>query len=270
MKYGQLYHQALSDSVTLYWCKPENAPAQVEYEIFWEGRQIGATCRTHFTVEDLEPGQICHAEVRLNGQSLGACRIQARPALRQLNVRGFGASGDGAAMDTAALQKAIDACGPEEEVYLPKGIYRTGALRLHSDMALHLEAGAVLQGTDCPEDYLLYIPSRFEGIEQKCYSSLLNLGELDHSSGPNCRNVLIYGEGTISSGGQALAQRVIDSERERLRDCLAENPALVASCENDHTIPGRTIPGRVRPRLINLSNCENVRITGLTLKNGAS
>lgn len=34
MKDGQLYHQALPDAVTLYWCKPENAPAQAKYDIF--------------------------------------------------------------------------------------------------------------------------------------------------------------------------------------------------------------------------------------------
>lgn len=265
MKRGQLYAQALPDAVTLYWRKPKNAPIQAEYDIFLDDQRVGSAYRTHFTLEHLEADQVCQLEVKLDGQSLGAIRTRTRPAFHRLDVRGFGVFGDGNTMDTAALQKAIDACGPEDEVYLPAGVYRTGALRLHSDMALHLDEGAVLQGTDRPEDYLPRIHSRFEGIEQECYSSLLNLGELDHASGPNCRNVLIYGRGIISSGGQVLARRIIELERERLRDYLSENAELVASCENDHTIPGR-----VRPRLINLSNCENVRITGLTLKNGAS
>ena len=70
-------------------------------------------------------------------------------------------------------------------------------------MALYLDEGAVLQGSSETEDYLPRIPSRFEGVEQECYSSVLNLGELDHSAGPNCRDVLIYGKGKIASGGQA-------------------------------------------------------------------
>ena len=95
-------------------------------------------------------------------------------------------------MNTATLQAAIDDCGPDQEVYFPAGVYRTGGLRLHSDMAVHLAKGAVLQGTDDPMDYLPKIESRFEGAHQMCYQSLLNLGELHADAGPNCRNVLIY------------------------------------------------------------------------------
>lgn len=256
---------ATAASVTLWWEKPPAAGPGERYAVFLDGAAAGETGKTHFTLENLRPDTGYTAEVRFRGAVLGAVPVRTEKARRRLDVGAFGAAGDGKTMDTAALQAAIDRCGPEEEVYLPAGIYRTGALRLHSDMALYLDEGAVLQGTDRPEDYLPRIPSRFEGIEQECYSSLLNLGELDHTAGPNCRDVLIYGRGTIASGGQKLALAVIESERERLRDYLAANAALVATCENDHTIPGR-----VRPRLINLSNCENVRISGLTLENGAS
>lgn len=254
-----------STSATLWWEKPPAAGPNERYTVSLDRAAAGETNRTHFTFESLSPDTVYMAEVRFQGAVVGTVQIHTEKTRRRLDVRAFGAAGNGEAMDTTALQTAIDRCGPEDEVYLPAGIYRTGALRLHSNMALYLDEGAVLQGTDHPEDYLPRIPSRFEGIEQECYSSLLNLGEMDHTTGPNCRNVLIYGKGTIASGGQKLALAVIESERERLRDYLAVNAALVATCENDHTIPGR-----VRPRLINMSNCENVRITGLTLKNGAS
>lgn len=252
-------------TATLWWEKPAAVGPDVRYNVCLDGSNAGETDRTHFTFENLSPDTEYTADVTLDGVAIAAFRFRTEKTRRRLDVHTFGATGDGVTMDTAALQTAIDRCGPEDEVYLPTGVYRTGALRLHGDMAVYLEEGAVLQGTDRPEDYLPRIPSRFEGIEQECYSSLLNLGQLDHTTGPNCRNVLIYGKGTIASGGQKLALAVIDSERERLRDYLAANAALVATCENDHTIPGR-----VRPRLINMSNCENIRITGLTLENGAS
>ena len=175
------------------------------------------------------------------------------------------AAGDGVTMDTRAIQRAIDDCGAGDVVYLPGGIYKTGALRLHSNMELYLEEGATLQGTDNPEDYLPRIWSRFEGTELSCYSSLLNMGELDHKSGANCENILIRGKGTIASGGRSLAKNVIDLETERLKEELAALGDKIKEYEKPETIPGR-----VRPRLINISNCQNVRISGVTLKDGAS
>ena len=44
------------------------------------------------------------------------------------------------------------------------------------------------------------------------------------------------GEGTIASGGQVLATRIIDSERERLRDYLAANAALTVSSHHSKSI----------------------------------
>jgi len=259
-----IFYCAAADSLTLFWDKPEQAAGAVQYEVLLDSSPAGTTDRTHFTISGLTPDTEYRVEVWMDGAALGSCTARTGPRLQRLNVRDFGAAGDGEAMDTAALQRAIDTCGPGQEVYLPAGTYCTGALRLHSRMALYLDADAVLQGTAVPEDYLPRIHSRFEGTEMECYSSLLNLGELDHAGGPNCHDVLIYGKGTIASGGQVLASRIIESERERLKDYLAANAALAASCEND-----RTIPGRVRPRLIHLSNCQNIRISGLTLKNGA-
>lgn len=262
----RLFFQTTFNTVTLYWDKPETAAANEEYEVFFDGALVQTVGRTHCTLEHLLPDTPLHATVRQkSGDMIGHVQVRTAKARKRIHVVDLGAVGDGETMNTAVLQHAIDACGEGEEVYFPKGVYRTGALRLHSDMALYLEEGAVLQGTEDPEDYLPRIPSRFEGTELLCYSSLLNLGTLDHRSGPNCRNVLIYGKGVIASGGQVLANRIIDLERVRLKAYLSANSDLVASCEND-----RTIPGRVRPRLINLSNCQNVRISGLTLQNGAS
>lgn len=163
------------------------------------------------------------------------------------------------------LQAALDDCGPDDMVYFPAGVYLTGALGIHSNTEIYLDEDAILQGTCEIKDYLPRIPSRFEGIELMCYSSLLNLGAMCHGTGPNCENVLIHGKGTIASGGHVLARRVIENERKLLTEYLEKNQSLISTCENSDTIPGR-----VCPRLINMSNCRNVRISGLTLKNGAS
>ncbi len=258
---------ALDTALTVWWEQPQEAQRGARYTVLLDGKPAGETDRTHWTLFGLAPDTEYCVQVCLGASLIGEINGRTGKTRRALNVADapFYAAGDGQTMNTAALQAAIDACGPEEEVYLPAGVYLTGALRLHSDMALHLAEGAVLQGTENPMDYLPKIESRFEGIHQMCYQSLLNLGELHADAGPNCRNVLIYGAGTISGGGQPLALNIIDREKELLKEELAALGDKIKEYENDHTIPGRA-----RGRLINLSNCEHVRVTGLTLQNGAS
>ncbi|MDO4267383.1 MAG: glycosyl hydrolase family 28 protein [Eubacteriales bacterium] len=260
---------ALEDSITQWW-EPQRTKdgKRRQYRILLDGQETAVTEKTYLTIENLEPDREYSVEILPvdGGHFVSAC-IRTSPEKRRLDVTKapYLAAGDGKAMDTRAIQQAIDDCGPEEKVYLPAGIYKTGALRLHSNMELYLEEGAVLQGTACQEDYLPRIKSRFEGTEMECYSSLLNLGELNREGGYSCENVLIRGKGVIASGGQALARSIIESERIRLREYLKELGDKVQECENLDTIPGR-----VRPRLINISNSRNIRISGLTLANGAS
>ena len=258
---ANIYTLSGPDSLTVYWELPARPAAR--YDVFLDGARRGSTGRTHFTLRDLAPDTSYEIEVR----PLGRVRARTEAPKRRLDVTAppFGAAGDGVTDDTAALQRAFDACGVGDCVYFPAGVYRSGALFGHSDMELYLDRDAVLQGAAEPEAYAPRIRSRFEGTEMECYASLLNFGRLDHAAGPNCRNVRIWGEGTIRGGGYALAWATIQSEKERLREQLAAMPELVASCENENTIPGR-----VRGRLINLSNCEQVRIAGLTLADGPS
>ena len=131
----------------------------------------------------------------------------------------------------------------------------TGSLRLHSDMELYLDKGAVLRGTAEAGRLSARIWSRFEGTEMECLSGLLNLGKADHTAGADSRNVVIRGGGTIEGGGRLLAERVIEAERERLKDYLAELGSKIEEYEN-----ADTIPGRVRPRLLHICNAKNISI----------
>ncbi len=262
-----------SESVTLFWDKSENLPEHFIYQIFCDGEIVGTTTKTHYTVNDLQADTEYQMEIRFLIEEEEICAYSDSIMVKTAKVKRliditkapYFAAGDGQTMNTQAIQRAIDDCGRTDVVYFPAGIFLTGALRLHSDMELYLAAGAVLQGTDNPEDYLPRIRSRFEGTEMECYSSLLNLGELDHDGGFNCCNVVIRGRGTIASGGVTLAKRIIVSERERLKEYLTSLGDKINECETKDTIPGR-----VRPRLINISNSQNIVISGLTLKNAAS
>ena len=60
------------------------------------------------------------------------------------NVRDHGATGDGKSLDTAAIQKALDACGEAGggTVLLPPGTYLSRPLDTsHQDQAAHRKRG---------------------------------------------------------------------------------------------------------------------------------
>ena len=165
----KIYSVTTEDSVTLYWEKPEGA-ADCEYRISCGEEQKGITDKTHITIDGLETETeyIFQVEAVDKGEKLSyllpqSCRVRTGKKKERLDVTKppYNAVGNGAVMDTRALQQAIDDCGEGQAVYLPAGVYLTGALRLHSDMELYLEENAVLQGTDRVEDYLPRIWSRF-------------------------------------------------------------------------------------------------------------
>ncbi len=258
-------------AITLFWEKPEGRTDACGYGILLDGERHGTAESTHYTIENLESGREYKVQVERyrDGQCIAVsepfvlCTEQEKEKL-DITKEPYCAVGDGNTLNTAAIQKAVDDCGENQAVYIPAGIFLTGALCLHGNMELYLEEGAVLQGTDVPEDYLPKIWSRFEGIEMECYRSLLNLGKMDHGTGCDCGNVRIRGKGTIAGGGKRLAKNVIRAERERMKERLEALGEGIAEYEKEDTLPGR-----VRPKLINVSNARDVLIEGLELRDGA-
>ena len=253
------------DEITLWWEKSEFAYA-TKYDVYVDGVFHGSTQYTHYTMSGLYADT--SYEILIQGNVSKQClRIKTKPVKRKLDVTKapFFAVGDGETVCTQALQAALDACKDGDCVYFPKGSYLSGALDVRSNTEIYLEEGAVIQGLTAVEAYLPKINSRFEGIEQPCYRSLINMGRLDHQTGCNCRNVVIRGKGSIRGGGVELRQNVINAEREFLREYLANNQEYVKTCENEETIPGRA-----RGRLINISNTDGVVLSGISLAYGPS
>ncbi len=75
---------------------------------------------------------------------------QATAAERGIfDIRDYGALGDGKTLDTAAINKAVEACAQAGggQVQLTPGRYLSGTVHLRSHVTLFLEAGATLVGT---------------------------------------------------------------------------------------------------------------------------
>ncbi len=256
--------------IRVFWEPTDTIPVGAVYTVFCDGVRLGETEKTHFLIKGLCPSteyrlKVC-ADIGDTCLTVGECTAATTACKRRIDVTKppYSAVGDGKTVNTAALQKALDDCGEGEAVYLPRGTFLSGSLRMHSGTELYVEEGATLQGTQEPNDYLPKIPSRFEGIHRECYAALINIGHLDAEGDTNCRNVVIRGGGTVYGGGRALAESVIERERVRLADYIASLGDKVKECENNNTIPGRA-----RPRLINMSNAENVVIADLTVGYGA-
>ena len=147
------------------------------------------------------------------------------------NVRDYGAVGDGAMLDTRALQAAINAAAQTGggTVLVPAGKYVSGAIFLREHITLFLDAGAVLLGSENPADYPL-IRARWEGVTQDTHASLIGGDGLHH--------IAVVGRGTIDGRGAVWWQR--------------------------HRSKTLDMP---RPRLISFANSTNVLIEGVTLTN---
>src|ERR1044072_7591449 len=82
-----------------------------------------------------------------------AVSTQQADATGVYNVRAFGAKGDGKALDSPAVHRAIEAAPAAGggTVRFPAGTYRSFSIRLKSNVSLHLDPGSVILAAD-PRD----------------------------------------------------------------------------------------------------------------------
>lgn len=95
-----------------------------------------------------------------------------------LNVRDFGAKGDGVTKDTVALQKALDTCAENVggTVLVPEGVYLTGSLILHANTTLQLATRANLLGSPDIADYPV-VNVRWEGEFRDGHRALISAND---------------------------------------------------------------------------------------------
>jgi polygalacturonase len=186
---------------------------------------------------------------------------------RDFDVTMFGAIGDNKTDCTDAFQKAIAACHAAKggRVLVPAGEFITGAIRLKTNVNLHIGAGATVRFARDPGKYPLVF-TRWEGIELMNYSPFIYAFEEE--------NIAITGTGTID--GNASCEHWWPWKG---RTKCGWNPgqpnqaadrAMLFEMAEKRTPVGERIFGEghyLRPQFIQPYRCKNVLLEGVMLKN---
>ena len=239
MKFHLLYTSSVSACFELENANPYYAEAA--YDVTVNGAPALMGVRTNvFSLFDLEPGKeysVAVGEETVNFTTLTetAC----------ISVRDFGAVGDGAADDTAAIQNAINCCPTGGRVTVPAGTYFVRPLVLKSEMTLELCEGALLLADTCEDHYPILpgsVPdartgeelhfSSWEGDPFPCRQSFI--------SAHYAKNIAIVGKGIID-GNAINGNWWVDVKKRKIG----------------------------RPKLVFLNQCENVTFHGILGRNSA-
>ena len=108
------------------------------------GVDLGVERRSVISVFDLLPDTEYTLLKQQAGKAEEILSFRTEKETYTLNVRCFGAQGDGITDDTPFLQAAILSCPEGGRVLVPAGDYRVGPLFLKSHMTLELQRGATL------------------------------------------------------------------------------------------------------------------------------
>ncbi|MBR6680923.1 MAG: hypothetical protein IKL59_06645 [Clostridia bacterium] len=158
------------------------------------------------------------------------------------NIKDFGAVADGKTLNTAAIQKAIDACFANGggQVLVEGGVYMFGTIVLHSNIELHIDATATLLGSPRCEDY----PER-DNVRHVDTKKLPRWRNACYIYAEESENVSITGMGKIDCNGKSFVEP-------------RENPTHWLFKRIDAPTP---------PRVVFFAGCKNVRIEDITMEN---
>ena len=164
---------------------------------------------------------LCCAFTLSHAPYSGATTVVARKSslfAGTFEVRKFGAKGDGKALDSPAINKAIDAAAAAGggTVLFTAGTYRSFSIRLKSNVALYLDQGATILAAD-PRDG----DGKYDPPEPNQWDQYQDFGHSHwHNSliwGENLENVSIlgpgriWGKGLVRTGGQSRTKEQNDA-----------------------------------------------------------
>jgi len=165
-----------------------------------------------------------------------------------LDVRDFGAKGDGITKDTAAIQKALDACATAGggSVLVSDGTFLTGSLILGANTTLEIAARASLMGSADIADYPL-VNIRWEGEFREGHRALL--------SAANAANLTITGGGAIFGPPAVLS---------KLRN--PRGPVLIELTGCTNAVLDNFTTQYQQLWSIHILFCKNLLVRGLTIR----
>ena len=201
----------------------------------------------------------------------------------EVNLKDFGAVGDGSTLCTDAFRQAIDALAQKGggKLIVPQGVWFTGPITLKSNINLHVEKGGIILFS---ADINLYplVETSFEGLDtRRCQSPI---------SGRNLENVAITGQGAIDGNGEywrpLKKAKVTSAQWKQItsRGGAFKNPNYwfpsEAAMKADEKGAGMNVPlgitteegwnevkDYLRPVMISLISCKNVWLNGVIFQN---
>lgn len=213
-----------------------------EYKVTLDGREMFSANTNVFSLFDLKPDR----EYILEVSGHGIVKFTTAKETCAVNVKDFGAAGDGEHDDTVNIQTAINCLPRGGRLYFPEGRYSTAPLNLKSHMVIELSEGAVLLGSTDTARYPV-IPGAVTDIES---GELVQLGTWEGNSVPMhqallfaeyAEDIRIVGKGTIDGNAQNSEWWINVKERET-----------------------------GRPRLLFTNRCKDITLHGVTVQNAAS
>lgn len=186
---------------------------------------------------------------------------------RTFSIVEHGARGDGRTIATDAFARAIAACvaAGGGRVLVPAGRYLTGAIRLKSNVELHLADGATILFSTDPAHYP-HVLTRWEGVE------MIGLSPLIYAYGET--NVAVTGKGLLDGqAGPDAWWNWSGAERYGWKagtpNQRAPRMQLMQMAESGVPVEKRIFgaDSRLRPVMLQTYACRNVLIDGIRIRN---